>query len=213
MICCIQTGQDPISVALINGAEIIWATTLKSTFHMTENIMTVIESGLNASDHSWKELSAVAVNKGPGSYTGLRIGVTTANTIAQTLDIPVYGFSSLELLVSSHAHHNSIALGLLKARKNEFNVALFSLKSLPVKRISDDVVLSAEALAKKLEEFEAPIHIIGDIDTLSGKNHHHSLISAYPTAETLGVMVQALTKEGLKQNHFPVHPIYPYGSI
>jgi tRNA threonylcarbamoyladenosine biosynthesis protein TsaB len=211
MICCIQTGQDPISVAIMDGSSVKWMTTLKSTFQITENIIDLIESGLRQSQLSWKDLNAVAVNKGPGSYTGIRIGVTTANTLAQTLNIPLFGFTSLEVLMNAHVGHNSIGLAVLRARKSEYNVALFSLKNFPVKRISDDVVLSKDALINKVAEFEERIQIIGDVESLTATTH--SLIHSYPSSETLGIMANHSRSTNSDLNHFPVHPVYPYGSI
>jgi tRNA threonylcarbamoyladenosine biosynthesis protein TsaB len=127
MICLgIQTAVQPYSIALVTEKGLLAEHTLQQNYDASEDLMAWIESLCGSVDTKVSELSAIAVVNGPGSYTGLRIGVTTAKTIGLVFGMPVYGVSSLEALAQAGRVSDTVVVSIMPARKNEFNFQLFS---------------------------------------------------------------------------------------
>ncbi len=87
----IRTDQAESYVALHDGATIVAETTWQAHRELSNTLLKTIESELSSVKLSWTDLKGVVVFKGPGSFTGLRIGVTVANTLSYSLEIPVIG--------------------------------------------------------------------------------------------------------------------------
>lgn len=96
-------------------------------FSHAEKLHPFIEEVIRQSNISFSDLNAVAVSKGPGSYTGLRIGVSAAKGLCYTLDIPLISVDTLQVLASSaKAEENSLIIPLLDARRMEVYGAVFN---------------------------------------------------------------------------------------
>ena len=76
----------------------------------------------------WQEIEAIAIIVGPGSYTGSRLGVVTARTLAQSLDIPLYGFSSLAIASAISVKEGAIAISI-PAQRNHVYGAIYDIVS------------------------------------------------------------------------------------
>ena len=94
----IDTSSMAASVAVIEDNKLICEYTIKTH---SQKLMPMIENMLNLSDLNVCEIDAIAVCEGPGSFTGLRIGMATAKAIAHVNDIPVIGVNSLEVLAAN----------------------------------------------------------------------------------------------------------------
>ncbi|TGS10965.1 tRNA (adenosine(37)-N6)-threonylcarbamoyltransferase complex dimerization subunit type 1 TsaB [Mesorhizobium sp. M2E.F.Ca.ET.209.01.1.1] len=92
-----------------------------------EHLMTVLETALEASGAGYQDLNAVAVSIGPGSFTGLRVGVSTARGLALALKIPAIGVTTLEALAAegAHAFPGRAVLAALDAGREEIHAALY----------------------------------------------------------------------------------------
>ena len=92
-----------------------------------EHLMAVIETALKASNIGYQDLDAVAVSVGPGSFTGLRVGVSTARGLALALKIPAIGVTTLEALAAEAATSfpDRIVLAALDAGRDEIHAALY----------------------------------------------------------------------------------------
>lgn len=97
LILNIETATKVCSVALaIDGVEVLTKEMKSEKFSHSENLNLFIESIFEETNYALKDLDAVAVSKGPGSYTGLRIGVSTAKGLCYALDVPLVAVDSLE---------------------------------------------------------------------------------------------------------------------
>jgi len=97
-----------------------------------------------------KDVGAIAVTIGPGSYGGLRGGLATAKALSQSRNIPLIGVSTLEAIAKNFEGGDGLLLVALHACKEEYNAALFASAKGVVKRLTDDVVVTREDIAKKL---------------------------------------------------------------
>lgn len=109
------------------------------------------------------QLNRVIVGLGPGSFTGLRIGVTAGNTIAQTLDIPIEGVSSLAGIAKSliAKEENLIYCPVIDALRNEIYAAAYSYNNNLVEILAPDIY-QPENLINELKKLEGEIFITGD---------------------------------------------------
>lgn len=98
-ILCIETSLDYCSVSLIEDGEVIDSENINIRKSHSEFILVLIKTLLKRVEISLNQLSAIAVNKGPGSYTGLRIGVSTAKGLCFSLDLPLISVNSLDLMI------------------------------------------------------------------------------------------------------------------
>lgn len=88
MILSINTSADPVEIALIN-TKTVGAKKWKAGYDLSEELLPELTKLLVRHEVEWKDLKGIIVFEGPGSFTGLRIGITTANTIAYSLGIPI----------------------------------------------------------------------------------------------------------------------------
>jgi tRNA threonylcarbamoyladenosine biosynthesis protein TsaB len=121
----IDTASEACSVALCNPKTGFCPTVEANGENPHASQLTLlIQSLLTEHNLNASELAGIIVNKGPGSYTGLRIGVSTAKAIAYTAHLPLYGFSGLDALVKTEpTPPNHLTLAVLDARLGNFYLA------------------------------------------------------------------------------------------
>ena len=102
MILALETGGDLASMALLAGLDLAAERAFRHRMSLSRDLMPAVDELLAQAGVAWDEIEAVAVGLGPGSYTGLRIGVVTAKGLAWASGRPVLGISSLAALVAPH---------------------------------------------------------------------------------------------------------------
>lgn len=135
MILCIETTSLNCSVALCNESGLIDLIEQREKgFTHAEKLHVYIEEILKRNQISTKELEAVAVSMGPGSYTGLRIGVSSAKGLCYALNIPLIAISTLEMLLSAASIEETYAeiIPMIDARRMEVYMQVFSNKRIPM---------------------------------------------------------------------------------
>lgn len=109
-----------------------------------------------------REVSVVAVDVGPGLFTGLRVGVATAKSIASALRVPMIGLSSLDLLAHQVRHSPRLIVPVVDAKRGEVFSAMYRHVPGGIQRLSDPRVGSAEDLANDLRARREEALLIGD---------------------------------------------------
>ena len=143
LILHLETSTKACSVALAeNGLVLSVKESLTEEFSHSENLTVYIQDVLSSAGKEMKDLSAVSVASGPGSYTGLRIGVSTAKGLCYGLGIPLISVGSLEslaqLAVKNHSESNLCAM--IDARRKEVYACIFDSKLNVIKEISADIL-------------------------------------------------------------------------
>jgi tRNA threonylcarbamoyladenosine biosynthesis protein TsaB len=120
-ILCIETGTDTCSVALTAGGELVALRESRGERDHAARVAVYTEEVLAETGLAASDLSAVAVSKGPGSYTGLRIGVSFAKGLCYGLGIPLVGVGSLDSLcaLARSNHSASLFIPMIDARRME----------------------------------------------------------------------------------------------
>lgn len=131
-ILAIETATDVCSVAVSDGAHVSYVRTLEVKRAHGERLAPLIaeamdQLGSDARQRRRRSLDCVAVSAGPGSYTGLRIGVSSAKGVALALGIPLVGVPTLQALVAAAPDAQGHAVGLLHAREREWYAATFTV--------------------------------------------------------------------------------------
>lgn len=139
----IETSTKACSVALsLNGSCVAVKESIEENYSHGENLTLYIKDVLSQEKISPKDLAAVSVTSGPGSYTGLRIGVSTAKGLCYALEIPLISIDALLNLASiaSKKYPDSTLCALIDARRMEVYNCFYNSKLQPQKEISADVI-------------------------------------------------------------------------
>ena len=161
-ILAIDTSNYALGVALLENDQVLgeYITNLKKNHSV--RIMPAIQTLMKDCERVPADLTKIVVAKGPGSYTGVRIGVTIAKTLAWTLNLPLVGISSLEVIVGTGRHFDGLVSPIVDARRGQAYTGLFQFtNSNPVPVEQDQLVMVAD-WAEKLKETSKQILFIGN---------------------------------------------------
>ena len=132
-ILAIETSTLSGSVAMTEDTNILWEHTINTGQTHSETLIINIDHGLNVVNIKKEDIDCIAVSKGPGSFTGLRIGITTAKTLAFSLDIPIVAISSLLAYAYNFRYIKRPLCPILDARKKEVYSAIYEFMGENVK--------------------------------------------------------------------------------
>lgn len=127
LILNIETATKNCSVSLSNKEKVIALRELNDgNYSHSENLHVFIDEVLKSANKTFKEIEAISVSKGPGSFTGLRIGVSAAKGLCFSLDLPLISISTLESLACAiNVEEGELIIPLLDARRMEVYSAVY----------------------------------------------------------------------------------------
>lgn len=142
LILSIETSTNICSVCLSLDEDIVAYRENKEKNAHSRMLSIMIENLFKQTKYEIKDLKIVAISKGPGSYTGLRIGVSTAKGIAYGLDIPLISVDTLKILASAcrEKYSNYAYMPMIDARRMEVYCAIYDKELKEIKKISADIV-------------------------------------------------------------------------
>lgn len=155
-------SATPVAAVAVAGDWVILAERMvfnKRTHSV--NLLPMIKSALEESGVGKRGLSGIAVSGGPGSFTGLRIGMSTAKSLAQALDLPVAGISTLASLAYPLAGHGCFICPVLNARKNEVYTAVYDNKDV-LSCLAGPMAVHPDKLVEILLKLNGPVIFAGD---------------------------------------------------
>lgn len=161
------------------------------------------------------EIGVIAVDVGPGLYTGLRVGVTTAKTMAYALRIPMLAFTSLDLLALPMRFSERTVISVIDAKRGEIFVAYYRSAPGGVERITNYLVTTAEKLAIDIEASNEQVLLVGDGAMRYRENFTQidnvefaSINEAFPQASAIVTLAQqpALNEQFVQPSE--VEPLY-----
>ena len=161
-ILALETSAKAASCAVLEDG-----TLLASAFQCTglthsRTLMPMVEAMLKNADLTPADADVIAVAAGPGSFTGLRIGIAAVKGLAWALDKPCVAVSTLEAMARSAAHLDALLIGAMDARRAQVYNALFEAKDGALTRLTPDRALSLEALCEELRGDTRRKLILGD---------------------------------------------------
>ena len=194
----IETSTKACSVALHkNGELIVSREDVTTNFSHSEKLLKFISKLFSDAKLSLSDLDAIAVSMGPGSYTGLRIGVSTAKGLCYGLDIPLISISTLKAMSFGMALEIKADLycPMIDARRMEVYSAFFDINNTEVRKIQADII--DENSYKK--ELEKKVVFFGDgSEKIKEKIKHKNAMfvsDIHPSAKNMGLLsYQKFTK-------------------
>ena len=164
----IETSNSPLSIAIVKDGQVVEEIVQNEKLTHSVTVMPTIEELFEKANLKPADIDAIAVSEGPGSYTGLRIGVTIAKTLAWTLKKPLVGVSSLQVLAANGQDFNGIICSLFDARRQNVYAAAYHGTSLDI--IVKDHHNSIEGLLEQLKQLNEPVLFVGlDVENFNEK--------------------------------------------
>lgn len=162
-VLAIDTSNYSLGLAVVDKEQVIgeYITNVKKNHSI--RVMPSIETLLKDCDLTPQDITKIVVAKGPGSYTGVRIGVTIAKTLAWTLNIPLVGVSSLAILAASVGRYFPGGVSpLFDARRGQIYTGLYQYDNGIFTTVENDQLLQSTDWAKYLKAMNKPILFIGN---------------------------------------------------
>ena len=150
------------SVALCEDTRMVAHYTLNTGNTHSQTLLPMIESALKSAEWEIDDLDLLAVSQGPGSFTGVRIGISTVKGLAFGKNIPCAGVSTLEALAYNLRYFNGILCPVMNARRAQVYNALFACRDGVMTRLCPDRAISIAELDEELAGMEQPIYLVGD---------------------------------------------------
>lgn len=192
MILGIETAVEHVGVALGDHRGIRAESMLASDRRHAESLTPMISFVMKQAEVEMADLSAIAVDVGPGLFTGMRVGMAAAQSIAWTLELPMVPVCSLDAVAMNAAWSDDLVAASLDARRGEVYWAIYRMRGLgqEPQRLTEPVVTSPEDLAIHLADRAEAITCVG-----SGFVRHHEYFDGAPWANMTGVDAQFPTAQ------------------
>ena len=162
LILAFETSAKAASAALLDGNKLLAESYQNTGMTHSQTLMVMAEDMLKQCGKSASDVDAVAVAEGPGSFTGVRIGVAAAKGFAWGREIPCYGVSTLEAMAESLGIYDGYVCPVMDARRSQVYNALFEVNRGKIVRIREDRAISLDDLAEDVKNLEKPVFLVGD---------------------------------------------------
>ena len=162
LILAFETSAKAASAALMENGKLLGETYQNTGLTHSQTLMVMAEDLLKTCDYTPQQVEAVAVAAGPGSFTGIRIGVAAAKGFAWGGDLPCYGVSTLEAMARSLSVYDGYVLPVMDARRSQVYNALFQAEKGKLTRLCEDRAISLADLAEEIKILQKPIFLVGD---------------------------------------------------
>ena len=168
-ILAVDTSATAASVAVAEENKLIGEFSINTALTHSQTLMPMVDELLKNTGLSVNDIGAVAVNAGPGSFTGVRIGVAAVKGIAFPKNLPCVSVSTLESMAYNMLGNDCIVCSVMDARCSQVYNALFRVKGCTVTRMTDDRALSLTDLKNELRNINEKVVLVGDGAVLCSK--------------------------------------------
>lgn len=199
----ISSTTKVLSVALVEDDKVLAEFNVAGKRAKAENITFFVKEMLKKAKFDIGKVDALAVAQGPGSYGGIRGGVTSAKSFAQVLKVSVIGVSTLEAMAYNFIDSDSTVLVILDAKRNELNVALFAVAAGKLKRLTDDFVIDEEKLSAKIKNIKGKFTIASALKNFA---------QCFPRASNVALIAKDKVKSTGLEGFLSLIPKYSHKS-
>lgn len=169
LILAFETSAKAGSVALLDEHKLLGESYQNTGLTHSQTLMVMAEDLLKQCGKTISDLTAVAVAAGPGSFTGVRIGVAAAKGLSWGAELPCYGVSTLEAMAENLGIYEGYVCPCMDARRSQVYNALFYVNQGVIERVTGDRAIALSDLGAELKEKTDPIYLVGDGAVLAHK--------------------------------------------
>lgn len=162
LILAFETSAKAASVALLEEEKLLGESYVNSGLTHSQTLMVMAQDLLKQCGKTVSDVTAVAVAAGPGSFTGVRIGVAAAKGFAWGGELPCYGISTLEAMAETLGAWQGYVCPVMDARRSQVYNALFAVNHGKLQRLREDRAIALADLGEELKNFSEPIFLVGD---------------------------------------------------
>ncbi len=169
----IESATPVASVAVVYRNKILSEHLINNKRTHSGHLLPMVKKVIEEAGIASNEIQAIAVSSGPGSFTGLRIGMSTAKTLAQVWQVPLIGIGTLAVLAHPLIGHANLVCPILNARKNEVYTAVFRYSGDLRQDLTGPLATKPEKLAEMLMQWPGvPVTFLGD-----GVEHYREMLT------------------------------------
>ena len=169
LILAFESSARPASCALLQDGKLLSQYSQCSALTHSRTLLPMAEDMLKNAELSLNDVDLFAVAHGPGSFTGIRIGVSTVKGLAWALEKPCVGVSTLEAMAWHGLAAGGVVCPVMDARRGQVYNALFEIRNGKPVRLCGDRPIALEELAPQLRELESPAFLVGDGAAITAK--------------------------------------------
>ena len=162
LLLSFETSAKAASVALMEETRLLGESYQNTGLTHSQTLMVMAEDLLKQCSRAAADVTHVAVAAGPGSFTGVRIGVAAAKGFAWGKELPCYGVSTLEAMALQLGVYEGIVCCVMDARRAQVYNALFRAEGGKLTRLTEDRAIALADLALELKNAELPVFLVGD---------------------------------------------------
>lgn len=158
----VDSSAVAASAAIVEDSKILSEFYCNTGLTHSQTLMPMIQCMLQSTKISLKDVGLFAVSAGPGSFTGIRIGVASVKGLAFPFETPCVGVSTLETIAWNLAHLNGTVCAVMDARCGQVYNAIFRVSGNMPERLTEDRAIGADELACECEKYPKPLFLVGD---------------------------------------------------
>jgi tRNA threonylcarbamoyladenosine biosynthesis protein TsaB len=177
LILAFETSAKAASVALLDDKKLLGESYQNTGLTHSQTLMLMAQDLLKSCGFGPKDVTHLAVAAGPGSFTGIRIGVAAAKGFAWGASLPYYGVSTLEAMAAQLGAWQGYVCPVMDARRSQVYNALFHLECGKCTRIREDRAVSLQDLGAELQNLSEPVFLVGDGSNLC----YNTLLESVPS--------------------------------
>lgn len=161
-ILALETSAKSVSAAVVENGGVLCSAYQNTGLTHSRTLMPLVDGMLRAADLTCADMGLIAVSHGPGSFTGLRIGVSAAKGLAWTLELPCCGVSTLLAMAQNLRHMDATVICAMDARRNQVYNAVFRAEKGQLRRLCEDRAIGLAQLAEELQNDSSHKIVVGD---------------------------------------------------
>lgn len=213
-ILAIESSAKSASVAVTDEGHLISECFVNASLTHSKTLMPMTDNALRQADMKIEDIDAFCVNTGPGSFTGIRIGVAAVKGLAMCDNKPCAGISTLESIAYNFVDSDCVVCAAMDARCNQVYTALFECRDGKVIRLCEDKAVLINELAEEISNINSKVYLAGDGAELCFNSFKDILKNVRISSENrrfqraYGVALAAVNNKELFEDSSLLAPVY-----
>ena len=187
MILAIDSSSLVASVALVNETSVVAEYTINLKKTHSQTLLPMIDEIFKMTGLDNKEIKAIAITKGPGSFTGLRIGAATAKGLALALGLDIISIPTIDAMAYNYNHCNKLICPIMDARRHQVYTGIYRCDGIQLETIMCQCAISVEELIVKINDLNEEVVLVGDgIPVFFDEIDKNTNVKCYAAKQHLG---------------------------